>query len=205
MGRKLDDEALYTFAVEAQGVVNSRPLTYLPLDNEEDEALTPNNFLLGSSSGVKQPSREPTEQIGALKNTWNQIETQLDAFWRRWVREFLLTLTRRTKWFADVKPVSQGDLVIIVNDSKRNGWVRGRVLKVITGVDGRVRRAIVQSSKGLSSQSVGRLAVLDVKQEGNTDPDSIRGQCYEGEDVVTGDTARSAPMRRLVTEPKTTT
>ncbi|XP_062557391.1 uncharacterized protein LOC134222264 [Armigeres subalbatus] len=49
---KLDDEGLQTLIVEAEAVVNSRPLTYLPLDSAEQEALTPNHFILGSSTGV---------------------------------------------------------------------------------------------------------------------------------------------------------
>ncbi|XP_055633605.1 uncharacterized protein LOC129773952 [Toxorhynchites rutilus septentrionalis] len=52
---KLDDEGLQTVLIEAEGIVNSRPLTYLPLDSAEREALTPNHFILGSSSGVVQP------------------------------------------------------------------------------------------------------------------------------------------------------
>ncbi|XP_055537951.1 uncharacterized protein LOC129725781 [Wyeomyia smithii] len=51
----LNDEGLQTLVVEAESLVNSRPLTYLPLDSEESEALTPNHFLLGCSGGVKQP------------------------------------------------------------------------------------------------------------------------------------------------------
>ncbi|XP_065089395.1 uncharacterized protein LOC135710676 [Ochlerotatus camptorhynchus] len=39
--RKLDDEGLETLVVEAEGIVNSRPLTYLPLDAEEGEATEP--------------------------------------------------------------------------------------------------------------------------------------------------------------------
>ena len=50
---KLDDEGLQTLVVEAEKIVNSRPLTYLPLDSEESEALTPNHFLLLSSNGAK--------------------------------------------------------------------------------------------------------------------------------------------------------
>ncbi|XP_062713430.1 uncharacterized protein LOC134290331 [Aedes albopictus] len=57
-GRKLNDEGLLTLLTEAEGIVNSRPLTYLPLDSEEQEALTPNHFLLGSTTGVKQPQLE---------------------------------------------------------------------------------------------------------------------------------------------------
>lgn len=40
--------------VEAENMVNSRPLTYLPLESAEAEALTPKHFLLLSSNGVKQ-------------------------------------------------------------------------------------------------------------------------------------------------------
>ncbi|XP_058840825.1 uncharacterized protein LOC131696295 [Topomyia yanbarensis] len=58
--RRLDDEALETFIVEAVAIVNSRPLTYLTLASEEHEALTPNHFLLGNSSGVRQPAMETT-------------------------------------------------------------------------------------------------------------------------------------------------
>ncbi|XP_062558096.1 uncharacterized protein LOC134222969 [Armigeres subalbatus] len=51
--RKLNEEGLETLVIEAEGIVNSRPLTYLPLDSDESEALTPNHFLLGSSNGVR--------------------------------------------------------------------------------------------------------------------------------------------------------
>ncbi|XP_062534365.1 uncharacterized protein LOC134203524 [Armigeres subalbatus] len=54
---KLDDEGLQTLVVEAERMVNSRPLTYLPLESEETGALTPNHFLVLSSNGVK-PQRE---------------------------------------------------------------------------------------------------------------------------------------------------
>ncbi|XP_055614645.1 uncharacterized protein LOC129760976 [Uranotaenia lowii] len=167
VNRKLDDEGLWTLAVEAESIVNSRPLTYLPIEAEEKEALTPNHLLLGSSSGVKQPSLEPLDEVLVLKNTWNQVQHQADMFWRRWVREYMPELTRRTKWLAETRPVRVGDLVIIVDEARRNGWVRGRVNEVIPGQDGRIRKAMVQTQKGLTRQSVSKLAVLDVAAEGN--------------------------------------
>ncbi|KAG5885001.1 hypothetical protein JTB14_003534 [Gonioctena quinquepunctata] len=47
------DPLLRSCLISAENVVNSRPLTYLPLDSEESEALTPNNFLVGCSNGDK--------------------------------------------------------------------------------------------------------------------------------------------------------
>ncbi|XP_055613361.1 uncharacterized protein LOC129759847 [Uranotaenia lowii] len=168
-GRKLDDEALYTLAVDAEGMVNSRPLTYLPLESEEQEALTPNHFLLGSSNGVKQNPCNASRAANDIGHTWNQLQQQLDVFWSRWVREYLPSITRRTKWFLDVKPVEVGDLVVIASEARRNGWTRGRVQEIIRGADGRIRKAIIITNKGLTRQAVSKLAVLDI-QKGNAGP-----------------------------------
>ncbi|XP_055630813.1 uncharacterized protein LOC129771320 [Toxorhynchites rutilus septentrionalis] len=71
---KLDEEGFQTLVVEAEGIVNSRPLTYLPLDSEDSEALTPNHFLLGSSTGVKQLAVAIKDQVGFQRETWRKIQ-----------------------------------------------------------------------------------------------------------------------------------
>ncbi|XP_055631698.1 uncharacterized protein LOC129771737 [Toxorhynchites rutilus septentrionalis] len=182
---KLDDFALWTLVVDAEAIVNCRPLTYLPLDSPEQEALTPNHFLLGSSRGVKQPSIKLGRSDKTISNTWTIIQNDLDHFWKCWVREYLPTLTRRTKWFGDVKPVGVGDMVILIDDKKRNGWVRGRVLDVTKGKDGRVRQAVVQTTDGLFRRPVSKLAVLDLCRNSNA---GVNTQPY-GE----GDVDDSAP------------
>lgn len=92
------------------------------------------------------------------------MRVMVDNFWRRWVREYLPDLTRRTKWHEEVDPIRAGDLVIIVEDTVRNGWIRGRVAEVVVGADGRVRQAVVQTSTGLLRRPVAKLAKLDVKE-----------------------------------------
>ncbi|XP_058839405.1 uncharacterized protein LOC131694906 [Topomyia yanbarensis] len=181
--RKLDDEALQTVAIEAEAIVNSRPLTYLPLDSEEQEALTPNHFILLSSTGINQPAVPMSDPIKAAFGTRALIQRNLDHFWKRWVREYLPTLTRRTKWFKETKPIEPGDLVIVIDVSKRNGWVRGRVKDILPGKDGRVRQAIVQTTGGLFRRSVSNLAVLDVSRDGNAELGTHR---YGEGDVTTG-------------------
>ncbi|XP_065076297.1 uncharacterized protein LOC135699867 [Ochlerotatus camptorhynchus] len=69
---KLNDEELQTVIVEAEGIVNTRPLTYIPLDSAESESLTLNHFLLGSSNGVKQPS--VCIESGLSRGLWNHIQ-----------------------------------------------------------------------------------------------------------------------------------
>lgn len=70
---------------------------------------------------------------------------------------------------------------MIIDDTKRNGWVRGRVLKVLTAADGRVRQAIVQTAGGAPVRKpTSKLAVLEVSKDGGTkDIDGF----HRGEDV----------------------
>lgn len=167
--RAPSEEVFQTLLDEAESMVNSRPLTYMPLDTADHEALTPNHFILLSSSGVKQTEKDPTTDGAALRSGWNQCQHLLDEFWRRWIHEYLPTITRRTKWFVDVKPIQVGDVVFIVDEgSIRNSWIRGRVIKVYPGKDGRVRHADVQISSSLVlRRSTVNLAVMDIMRQGN--------------------------------------
>lgn len=93
------EEVFQTLCTEAESMMNCRPLTYVPLDTSDQEALTPNHFLLLSSSGIKQTVKQPTSEGKALRSDWDQCQLMLDRFWTRWI---------------------QGALVFIVNDKERN-------------------------------------------------------------------------------------
>ncbi|XP_062539124.1 uncharacterized protein LOC134207415 [Armigeres subalbatus] len=108
---KLDDEGLQTLVVEAESMVNSRPLTYLPLESDEKEALTPNHFLLLSSNGERQRGKrsealvygQPGEltRRAILGRSWELIQRQLGVFWQRWLTEYLPVIRRQPKWFDE--------------------------------------------------------------------------------------------------------
>ncbi|XP_062542447.1 uncharacterized protein LOC134210417 [Armigeres subalbatus] len=161
-----NDEVLQTVIAEAESVINSRPLTYIPLEFAEQEALTPNHFLLFGTQGVVQPASVLNTTGSSLRDSWRLAQYLVDQFWRRWLREYLPTITRRTKWFEPVKPLEPGDLVLVVDEGKRNGWLRGRILNVITAGDGQVRRAVVQTKNGLLHRPAVKLALLDLQTSG---------------------------------------
>ncbi|XP_062698658.1 uncharacterized protein LOC134284186 [Aedes albopictus] len=184
--REPTEEVFQTVCTEAESMINCRPLTYIPLETPEQEALTPNHFLLLSSSGIKQTLKHPTTEGTALRSNWDQCQLMLDRFWTRWIREYLPTITRRTKWFEDVQPLVEGSLVFIVNDKERNSWARGKVVKLIPGADGRIRQADVQvAGGGILRRAVAKLAVLDVLESGKA---GGTGQLYGLGDVGTGNT-----------------
>ncbi|XP_065094088.1 uncharacterized protein LOC135714635 [Ochlerotatus camptorhynchus] len=171
--RKLDEESLATVLAEAESMVNSRPLTYIPLETADHESLTPNHFLMLSSNGVREPEKTPTDDGMALRNSWNMVQHTLDNFWRRWIVEYLPTITRRTKWFRDVRPIKEGELVFVADENVRNRWMRGRVVQVIPGKDGVVRRAEVLTSRGILKRPAAKLAVLDVENSGDAKPEAM--------------------------------
>ena len=158
------EDTLHTALVAAEHIVNSRPLTYISLDQREEACLTPNNFLLITPSGVRNPIELADESID-LKKQWHQVQEIAEHFKKRWVREYLPTLTRRTKWFEKVKPIEEGDIVIICDGQHRgNDWQRGRVTEIIQGAGNQVRAAFVRTSDGKTKKYPAvRLAVIDVK------------------------------------------
>ncbi|XP_065095601.1 uncharacterized protein LOC135717439 [Ochlerotatus camptorhynchus] len=156
------DELLKNMLAEIELIVNSRPLTELPLDDELSSPLTPNHFLLGSSDGSKPPIAFDDCNY-TLKHTWKMSQVYANRFWRRWVTEYLPTLTRRTKWYHRVKPVGEGDIVVVVDETlPRNCWPKGRVVHAIRSKDGQVRRALVQTATGVLERPAVKIAVLDV-------------------------------------------
>ncbi|XP_073821397.1 uncharacterized protein [Musca autumnalis] len=154
-----NDETLRNAMAEAEFIINSRPLTFVSLESCDDEALTPNHLLLGSSSGYKPIVTE----LADLRLRWRQTQQFSDQFWRRWVKEYMPTLTRRGKWFQKTKPLKVGDIVIIIDENlPRHCWPKGKIVNTIIAKDGQVRQATVRTQHGVFQRPTAKLAKLDV-------------------------------------------
>ena len=116
------EELLYTVMTEIEHTVNSRPLTHVSLDPRDNEALTPNHFLIGTSSGNIRLGKYEFGNT-CLKKQWKVAQAYADAFWKRWLREHLPTIMPRKKWTKDEEPLQVGDLVLIADlQAPRNYW-----------------------------------------------------------------------------------
>lgn len=156
------EETLKSFLLEAANIVNSRPLTHVPVGCQDEEPLTPNHFILGEASGIQGPG--PTEdKVWTLRKQWRIAQNLKNHFWGRWIDECLSLLTRRTKFFKLERSLQVGDLVVICDSNMaRNDWKRGIVCKVFPDKKNIVRTAEVSTSTGIFRTPVSKLAVLDV-------------------------------------------
>ncbi|XP_062558025.1 uncharacterized protein LOC134222898 [Armigeres subalbatus] len=73
-GQKLTDEILATTLAEAEDLINTRPLTYIPQDSVEVEAITPNHFLRGSVTNADMQVDGSVDFAEVLRNTYKRSQ-----------------------------------------------------------------------------------------------------------------------------------
>ncbi|XP_062711573.1 uncharacterized protein LOC134289576 [Aedes albopictus] len=179
--RNPSDESLRNTLIEIENTVNSRPLTFVPIDDPDAPVLTPNHFLLGSSSGLK-PAAPLDDSSRSLRRAWRASQAEANLFWRRWLRSYLPELTKRSKWFNKVESISMNDVVVVVDPGlPRNCWPLGRVISIKTSKDNQVRTATVQTRSGIYERPATKLAVLDVRRDGpvSQEPGVPGGGCCD--------------------------
>ncbi|XP_055543645.1 uncharacterized protein LOC129729179 [Wyeomyia smithii] len=139
--RLLSDEVLRNLMAEIENIVNSRPLTHVPVDGESSLAPPQHRTIF-----------------------WLDHRTVLaNYFWKRWVNEYTPIITRREKWFSAVKAIAVGDIVIVVDPNfPRNCWPKGSIVAVKVSKDGQVRSATVQTAAGIYERPAVKSAVLDI-------------------------------------------
>ena len=158
--------------------MNSRPLSYVSTDDIE-EPLTPFHLLSGrrlynlpDELCFHQIEEEFTTTLSPVLLD-KGLQLTLDKFWKRWKLEYLLNLRERyqykTQRRADQRKIQTGDIVIVHDDQAVRGfWRLGKIRELITGLDGQIRGAVVDTVlRGCSSvliRPVQKLFPLEVNQ-----------------------------------------
>ncbi|XP_053691491.1 uncharacterized protein LOC128740006 [Sabethes cyaneus] len=179
--RNPTDESLRNMLIEVENTINSRPLTHVPVEDPDAPVLTPNHFLLGSSSGLK-PASTLDNRAMALRRSWCASQVEANIFWQRRVRDYMPDLTKRTKWFSEVKPIEVNDIAVVVDPAfPRSCWPKGRIIAVNQSKDGQVRSAVVQTMSGVYERPATKLAILDVRRDRQVsqEPGVPGGKCYD--------------------------
>lgn len=159
-GNQLDDESLRTLMIEAEAIVNSRPLTTDDLtDPDSQDVLTPNHLLTMKSSIILAPPGNFQRADVYSKKRWRRVQQLADEFWQRWRKSYLQSLQTRQKWTTPMKNIEVGDIVILKDDSvPRNCWKLAHVETTYPDADGYVRKvkvAVADQSQDVKGKRTG--------------------------------------------------
>lgn len=185
------EEVLHTLLLEAEHVVNARPL--ISGDFTGEEALTPNHFLIGRSCGAPRMGAFTDEDLSG-RRTWRTAQRLADHFWARWVKEYLPTLIpRRIDGGVATRDLQFGDVVLIADSTlPRNSWPRGEIVTTYPGPDGRTRIVEVRTTGETLKRPSSKVVLLVPANERRIDQqradenevvETAVGAKHEGEDV----------------------
>ena len=153
------DEALLSAVVGAEGLINSRPLTYQTA-NPQDPVLSPPTTFCTGSWGVGSHQTLWIVQPSILADASGESKDSRH-FWHWRLREWLPNLNIRKKWFREQENFQEGDVVIVMSpDTPRRRWPLGRITKVHSWQDRKVRVVDVQVGREKTSGEVHELLDL---------------------------------------------
>ena len=164
--QRLTDDSLNTLLCKVESILNNRPLTVVSTDPNDLEPLTPNHLLI-LSPATSLPG-EFNEGDMYCRHRWRQVQYLADVFWKRWLKEYLPQLQKRSKWLWKERNMSEGDVVLLLDDlATRNSWKLGRVLEADTGKDGQVRSVRLKTKDTELTRPVHKLCCLEesIKKE----------------------------------------
>ena len=137
--------------IEIEGVINSRPITYI-YNDEVDDVLTPAHLLLGRRllSKFDESTYEVHEDDNVvLSKRMQYIKSLSDHYWQRFTNEYLLELrARHSQGQNPARKPDIGEVVVIRGKAKRNLWRLGKIIRFIPSQDGNVRAVVVKVFDG---------------------------------------------------------
>ena len=72
-------------------------------------------------------------QKDIYRRAWRKTQYLADAFWSRWLAEYLPLLQQRQKWHGSTNNFKPGDLVLVKDKQlKRSHWPKAVVLDVFS-------------------------------------------------------------------------
>lgn len=149
-GRALNDEVFRTFLVEAEGIVNSRPLTMDTLsDVHSPLPLAPINLLTMKSNVVAPPAGSFEQADTFSRKRWRRIQHLLNEFWSRWRKEYLQSVQVRNKWQNKTRFLEVGDVVLLKDANElRNEWKLYMVDETFPDKGSIVRAVTIRNANG---------------------------------------------------------
>ena len=140
-------EEFSTLLTQIEAILNSRPISPMSSDPNDDAPLSPGHFLIGSQL-TALPERSYSRKRISLPKRFELVRTLTEQFWNRWSREYLSNLQPLTKWRDTTDASKAGDVVLIMEDNVPPlQWPRAKIEDLYLGNDKIARVAKVFNGK----------------------------------------------------------
>jgi hypothetical protein len=164
-------EELSTMLCQVEQILNSRPLTALPDAPDDQLAITPAHLINGFALNEFYPELkkqtisedEPMPTSESPKKRYLHIRNLVATFWRRWSKEYVVTLQKRKKWSREEANLKTGDIVLISDEnSPPLSWPLARIIHAHAGHENRVRVAKLKTRFGTIRRPITKLRKLPI-------------------------------------------
>lgn len=146
-----------------ESLLNSRALTTVSDDPNDNVVLTPNHFLIGQMGGDFVPESVDSTPFNLMKR-WRRVQDLTRHVRQRWMREYLPHIASRAKWLFPAENTQVGNVVVIDPNATRRDWKVGRIEQTYLGPDGLVRVVDVRVKDKVLKRSITRTSPLEIQQ-----------------------------------------
>ena len=156
----MTEEVLHTVFCQVESVINSRPITKVSDDIDDDCALTPNHLLMIKGN---LPYPWADDRLGeTYRKHWKHVHHIVSQFWKKWLKSYLPELQSRRKWLKVERNVRKGDLVLMSDQNMpRGSWPLGLISDVKEGRDGLIRSATIKTKSSVLVRPVNKLVLIE--------------------------------------------
>lgn len=159
----LNEEGLRTLLCEIENTLNDRPITKVPNQHNDLEALTPNHLLLMK----KHPNLSPgifSKEDSYSHRRWRQVQylfnTSLTSFGNVGC-ENICHCQERQKWHVVKRNLQIGDVVLVIDErSLRNSWPLGRIIELQPDRHGLVRQVKLKTKSVEMIRPIDKLCLI---------------------------------------------
>ena len=214
VGRKiLTFDEFLTLAHETEAVINSRPLVYVHNDPESGYFLSPSSFLLPNrkcgTPELEPDTADPDYQLkydsaSSLINKWKSRQKELNAFWKLWSEDYLLSLRERAQINHKTPKIHSKNLpkideIVLVKEEgiPRGNWKLARIVEVCKNKNNIVRSVkLLLPSHNIIRRPVSLIYPLEIQVEQNDKQDKNNDDKYD-DGSENNDNTKSCDIRQL--------
>lgn len=155
-------EEMATVLSQIEACLNSRPISQLSDNIQDQTPLTPGHFLVGEPLVLVPELNYEQSTITSLKR-WQLTQRMVQDFWRRWSKEYLTLFMNRYKWAYQTPEPAIGDIVLVKEDNLPPArWLYGIITQKHPGLDGITRVVSLRCKGSQIKRPVSKICVLPV-------------------------------------------